>query len=274
MTSFSLFALLPIDVFAERMRREGAVTVFHHIPKTAGSSLVQELRTCFPPYCNVSALQHRSEAGQQADVLMNAVETFLGDHAKVGYRSASGHFRLPHLNRMRENLPHSNVFTFLRDPVARMVSEFRYTRTPKQPTYLSYIERYPTIEDFIDSPQEQNRMWQFIAPRGLLPDAEGLEKIFRRYAFIGLVEDLKLCFEFYTGLTGHPKTPATRTNVTEARSDNDVALTKELVAKIRTANADDIALYEAVQARIEPRRAEMQAYIDARRALYAGNAAE
>ena len=252
------------------MRREGAVTVFHHIPKTAGSSLVLELRTCFPPYCNVSINQSRNDGVPRADALMKEVETFLGEHARVGFRSASGHFLLPHVNRVREALPHCQMFTFLRDPVARMISEFRYTRTPKHPTYLSYIERYPTIEAFIDSPQEQNRMWQYIAPRSLLPDADGLEKIFRRYAFIGLVEDLKLCFEFYTGLTGHPKTPAARTNVTEARSDNDVSLTDDLVAKIRAANAHDIALYEAVRARLEPRRAEMQAYVNARRGLFAG----
>ena len=274
MSNFNLFSDLPFDQFAQRFQREGIVWVFHHIPKTAGTSMVQELRFCFPPYFNIGAAANRDpDAPRRADMLMHGVEMFLDEHPKTQFRSVSGHLHPVHVRRLREGLPHARVFTFLREPVARMISEFRYTRTPKHPTYKEVLAKYPTIESYLDDPDTHNKMWRFVAGRVQRPDETGLTQLFNRYGFIGTLEDYNLCFEFFTALTGHPKTPTTRANVTEKKSENEVEITDDLRARIVETHQDDIAFYNAVTAKLAARRAEMHAFINDRRAQYAGHAA-
>ncbi|MDO9527248.1 MAG: hypothetical protein Q7J57_17205, partial [Gemmobacter sp.] len=81
-----------------------------------------------------------------------------------------------------------------------------------------------------------------------------------------------LNFEFFTALNGYPKTPSTRANVTEKKSENEVEITDDVRARIVESHQDDIAFYGAVTAKLAARRAEMQAFIDLRRAQYGGSA--
>lgn len=272
MSNFNVLRDATVDQYAQRLQREGGIWVFHHIPKTAGSSLVQELRVVFPPYCNIAGMPVPEGIEERSDMMMAQVEAFLAAQATTQFRAVSGHLRLPHLRRIREALPQARVFTFLRDPVERVISEFRYTRTPKHPTYQDYLERYPTIEDFVTDPANQNRMWSFVAPRASTPDEDGLRRVFNRYAFIGTLENYADDFAFFAGLSGYPKAPSARQNVTKAQSDNAVDQTDTLHALIREHNQADIAFYDAVSAVLADRRADMQDYVAARRALFEGRA--
>ncbi|MEP5375836.1 MAG: hypothetical protein ABJQ14_08595, partial [Hyphomicrobiales bacterium] len=54
MSTFNKFNRLGPARFAKLMKRSGQTWIFHHIPKTAGSSLTSELRFCLPPYRNIN----------------------------------------------------------------------------------------------------------------------------------------------------------------------------------------------------------------------------
>lgn len=102
------------------------------------------------------------------------------------------------------------------------------------------------------------------------PGEEEMSRIFNRYLFIGLVEDLSLHFEFLTGLMGCPKVIATRTNVTEGTESNRIEVTDALRARIIALNPRDVALYDGVKARLDPKRSEMADYVARRRADFMG----
>lgn len=257
-----------VDQFYTRVRHNGAVWVFHHIPKTAGSSITEELDTLLPPYRNIFAEMQPGETESRDTLLRRATERFLEDHAKQQFRAASGHLRLPHVRQISEAVPNSRFFTFLRDPVARVISDYRYARTPKHPVYQEFIERYPDIETYIEDPSVADKMWKFMA--GAKPEADEafIEKTFRRYIFVGCVEDLASDFAFVTALFGYPKRLAARANTTQTTESNKVEVSDDLKAKIEAKNARDVALYRAARAITSAKRAEMDAFIESRRALY------
>jgi len=269
MMNFTRFLSMPTETFASRFQRDGHMLMFHHIPKTAGSSLTRELSLTLPPYQNI----HVGPDGHgvdrtKSDPLAQAVDAFLTEEPTRRFRSASGHLRPKHLQTVREQLPYVSVFTVLRDPVARVISDYRYSSTPKHPPHKEFIAKFPTIEAYLDSEQHQNKMWRLVGGRDMSEDS--LKRLYNRYLFFGLVEDLTLHFEFLTSLLGCPKTIATRANVTQASDSNKVDLTPELRSRIEQANSDDVAFYEAIRTALEGKRDDMAAYVEQRRAEYVG----
>jgi hypothetical protein len=271
LSTFQNLARDGVDKYATYFRNNGCLWVFHHIPKTAGSSLTHELSQTLAPYRNIH-VRHTAtmQPGEHADLLMKEVDNFVADHATKRYMSASGHLRQNHLRRIAETVPGTKVFTFLRDPAARLISDYRYAKTPKHPPHEEFARRYPTIEAYLDDPGQQNKMWKFVRPRNALPDEEVLSIAFKRYAFFGLVSDIDLHFEFLSALTTCPRRPQSRVNVTAGQENNTVDLSPELRTKIETTNHEDFTLFHAVEKVLAERRAEMVEFVKSRREFFLG----
>ena len=275
MLSFNLLTGPDFQEYVSRTRKNGYFWLFQHIPKTAGTSLLKEMEICLAPYRNIFSNYHGTPGNpahlkQREQSLMDAVDRFLGANVRLHYRSASGHLNPNHVHAIRTALPHTQVFTFLRNPVDRVISNFRYIRTPAEPAYEHFIKQYPTIEDFVVAPTGRNTMWKFVCANRFEADAEGLNKIFNRYAFFGTLEEMSLCFEFLSALSGCPKTPTIQANKTQTNKDNEIEITDEVVELIRENNKNDIAFYDEVTRRLDRIRPRMQGYVDRRRAMYAG----
>lgn len=278
MSTFQNFARDPVAKYVAFFHNNGCLWVFHHIPKTAGSSLTREMALTLAPYRNIHvrpgpALPSGTAERTRLDQMMDEVDAFVADQEVRRYASVSGHLRQAHLRKITEAVPSAKVFTFLRDPAARLVSDYRYAKTPRHPPHEEFSRRYPTIEAYLDDPAHQNKMWRFVRPRNGPPEPQLLQIAFRRYAFFGLVAELALHFEFLTALTTCPRRPEAQINVTGAQDNNAVALSAGLTTRIETLNAEDYTLYAAVEAVLAQRRAEMAEFVAARRAFFLGGAA-
>ena len=269
--NFNKFEETDVARFASQFAHTGILWVFHHIPKTAGSSLTRELNASLPPYRNVFADHLFPEGGNRHDALMESVEAFLKADGKVHYRSASGHLRIPHLKRIQEHFDNAHLFTFLREPADRLISDYRYAKTPKHPVYKEFAERFPTIEDYVENSGSQNKMWKYVAPSSFDASEKSLERIFNRYAFIGTLETINEDWAFFTSLFGCPKMMTSRVNVTEKQKNNEVDSEASLRARIRELNQKDYLLYDRVSAILAGKRDEMQAHVLARRAMWLGD---
>lgn len=267
MTTFKTFSRVGAEKYSRIMRRKGALWFFHHIPKTAGSSLTRELSFCFAPYYNIH-LEGWGEGVDRAQGLMDAVDVFLEEHKTTHFRSCSGHLRLPHVRKLTSSLPELRAFTFLRDPVERFVSEYRYSCTEKHPPSATFVKQFPTIDAYLEWPGSRDKMWNFVASPALEGTQENIDAIFNRYAFIGTVETLARDFAYMSAFSGYPKAPGTRANTTVGSSKNKVDLTPELRDKIEKANAKDVAFYEAVTSSLTAQNDEMVAFCDSQRELY------
>jgi len=233
------------DAFAHR-----GLWVFHHIPKTAGSSLGGEMALHAAPYHNIlpDYADHDTPFHTRLD---RAVTTVL-DRARAGaahpdgpLRSASGHVLSSHLRRISTEVPETRFFTFLRNPLARIVSEYTYNRSPKHPPHQDFRRAYPTLADFARDPAEHNKMafFMFENNRVALPDA--LAEMGKRYAMIGLQERYPVSFLLLSSMIWGPALPKMRERVSE-KSDMP-ELTDDLRRTIFASNTLDMEICAAVE---------------------------
>ena len=243
-----LMTLLFEGRFADYLREaavgNGAV-IFVHVPKTAGSSLRGELAARLQPDMNIE-VDYNDATRLFRDKMDDAVRNFLAGPAEH-IRFASGHLMGRHVAQMRSAMQGARFITFLRDPVERVVSDYRYQRSPKHPPHPQFREKYPSLEAYLEFKGDRNKSAQhLIAPAvyaGREPE-ECVDYLLRAYDFVGVQEMYPLSFRTLTALIGEPAWPKLRENVN--RNEEEENLSPELAAEVREANAIDAALYEAV----------------------------
>ncbi len=249
------------DYFREASLTAGPC-VFVHVPKTAGTSLRGEIAQILQPDVNI-VVDYTDTSRSFHERIDEAVENFLAEMHVRPARFASGHILARHVTRIRSRLPKARFITFLRDPVARLVSDYRYQRSPRHPVHKEFIARVPSLEAYLDILSEQNKAAQhLVAPNVLLGGdiEECVEYVLSTYAFIGVQEMYPLSFRTLTTLVGQPSWPKLRENVnSESGAEGEVS--PELAARIRAANPIDTAIYDAVFPRWQRIRDSLAAYL-------------
>jgi hypothetical protein len=225
--------------------------LFIHLPKTAGSSLQSQFARALKPAFNIHVDYSRPRTSYAAD-FGHAVDLFLEAAQHRRFRFASGHIDLGMARRIREALAPVRIFTFLRHPVARMVSEYRYQRTPAHPPHEEFRRRFPTIEDFIREPRLQNGMCQRLVLRGESV-AEAAARMEQEFSFVGVLEHYGFCLELLNRVSGAGLKPEVVVRRTE-EADNQVLLTPELQAEIAALNSRDLELWSHFHQRLAAAR--------------------
>jgi hypothetical protein len=245
-------------------RREAAIgdsaCIFVHVPKTAGTSLRAELAARLQPDVNIE-VDYNDTTRLFRDKMDDAVTAFLQGPAAVT-RFASGHVMGRHVAQMRAGLPGARFVTFLRDPVQRVVSDFRHQRSKRHPGHERFRATFPTIEDYASFRAEANKAAQHLispAVYAARDPNECVEYLLRTYAFIGVQEMYPISFRTLTALIGEPAWPSLRENVGAGGVEEEI--TTALVARIRQANALDCALYDAVFPRWRKIREALAAFL-------------
>lgn len=253
--SFKDFRELDLAAFLEAERDERALWLFVHVPKTAGSSLSNELARARKPYRNIHIDYTKPQVPHEQQ-LQSAVDDFIERARQKPHRSASGHITMKHARQIQAAIPSTKLVTVIRDPVARVISDFRYQRTPMHPPHQDFIKRFPTIWDFIEHSGSNNKIARHLAPNFNAPVDQLIEEVLSSFAFIGAVEMYPLSFSVMFKLMGQERRPELHVRKTEARPENDVEVTPELRARIRELNMIDEALYAQVMASLKARRKE------------------
>ncbi len=245
-------------LFAERAEmylRQAAAAgtgpcIFVHVPKTAGTSLRAEIASFLTPEVNIT-VDYRDTTRSFHLRMDDAVTRFLEGAALRPVRFASGHILARHVEQIREALPDARFVTLLRDPVERVVSDYRYQRSPRHPLHREFAARVPTLADYVALKPEANKMATHLAPAPVVSrgDAAGvIHYVLRRFLFVGLQDLYPLCFRTLTTILGSPRSPSLRENVNDGTGPEgeaqDREVTPELASRIRAANPLDVALYE------------------------------
>lgn len=249
--------------YVEDQARRKTLWGFEHIPKTAGTSLIDLLQERLSPYHNIIPRTYHVTPPDFRALRMQAVQEFIDLQislpAAERFRSFSGHLFRNNLDRIREAIPDVRVLTFLRDPAARAISDYRYCLTPAHPTQIDFAAKYPTMRDYIADPRNQDVMTKMLAPHypaiygnGVpLTPAAVFDVVFPYFEFIGTQERYEESVEISMAMMGvNGVSRSKRVNVTPETLSNQVNVDDALVEQIRAANALDVALYEEVGRRL------------------------
>jgi len=250
--------------FAESLKHN-PLWLFVHIPKTAGSSLNGELVPILSPSYHIFV--DYSEADQRPfnEKLDSSVERFIEASRSKRYFYCTGHILSHHVARIVEGVRDVMPITLLRDPVARVVSDYRYQCSPMHPGHEQFFARHPTIDSYLDQPGEQNKASVHLLPRALIDagsPAPCVEHLLATYGVIGIQEFYALSLRLITTLAGSPKQPKIFKRVNTPTENSGIQLTAAQERRIRDDNALDIAIYENIAARFGAISEKLEAYLD------------
>lgn len=252
----SLAGLLDGDIhhyLTAQADRPGALWLFVHIPKTAGSSFRAELARRLQPERNI-VVDYTDETTPFHQRLQAAVQGFAEEMNPAGVRFASGHIFRRHAAFIAEQHPDVRPLTMLRNPVARVVSDFRYARTPAHPPYREFIRQFPTFEAYVESPASQNKIHEFLRRTPSDSVESVIADIENSFSFVGLTEMYYLSCRVLFTLLGDARNPSVYERRTEASDDNAIPDLDALKPRIRALNARDIAIYDHFHERLAQRR--------------------
>jgi hypothetical protein len=237
------------EYFKESRDTPSTLWFFLHIPKTAGSSFRAELADRLRPQANVH-VDHAKTDLPRNERMQAAIDAFVAEAtvAPVPFRFASGHLKysevLDVLRAMRAVQRRMRVITMLRDPVARVISDFRYMRTPAHPTYQAVIAKFPTLESYIEHRSAQNKMMRFLRRRGKDSTADVIKDMEQMYSFVGLTERYDLSARTLFKVLAFKEAPEVYTRKTESREENRIDNLEQMLPRIRELNAQDIEIYD------------------------------
>ncbi len=249
----------------EERNHDRCLWLFLHIPKTAGSSFGSELARYLRPKQNIeidySRIAQLQVEGDPFRFLMReAVQEFIANTRVDPHRLAMGHLVSSDARMISSQVEHVKLVSMLRHPVDRFVSDFRYQRTPGHPLFRDFIEKFPTIEDYLDSGETDNLMARTLC-EGPLDVRELIDHIERNFSFVGFQEDYALHFSLMMRLLGTKGRPTYFERKTEDCRDNMVNVTDRLYQRIANQSSIDMEFHAHFKRRFEEIRIPLLAYL-------------
>lgn len=227
--------------------------IFLHIPKTAGTSLVQMMKAALPPgeYLDLYGVNRTT------DVLVRDLAA-LSPERKAKIRFAAGHQVWYGIHEALQRP--ARYITFLRSPVARVLSCYRMMRRDATNSFNAAITRHcPTFSSYISSPSHPlvaNHMAVMLARRGAGPNhnaedcwrvnqswLERADQNLANFWFVGFQESYRQDCQRLCELVGVQYAPRHERRAADEPPD-DLQISVADVAKCRELNWADAVLYE------------------------------
>jgi hypothetical protein len=222
------FPIEPIDV-------SNALLVYVHVPKAAGNSSIKPIKDHYNPAYSV-----------QWNNLDQSWQDFLNMQKQTKkYRLVSGHINDKHLQLLSTNKINSYLITFLRHPLDRIKSLYAYNCMKTTPGSATFIKKYNNYEEFALTGVTPNSISRQLFS-GALSSWEAINKLKRRYQFIGLSNQYELSMTVLSKLIGIKKYNLPRQNVSSYNEKNYYNLSRESIDTLKLRHSVDMDIYNYV----------------------------
>lgn len=220
-----------IDEYCQQVFDPKKMLFYMHIPKCSGTSSVNYLKKYLKRNWHF-----------QYNRIEESWPLFLKNSKEGRLQMAAGHFAYQHFDNLKENeVPHYGI-SFMRHPVKRIISEYRYMCTPAHPPYQEFIQRFPTFEDFVNKRVQPNAMAKILVGGSSSFD-EYLQKLKEGYSFIGLTEFYNLSMAILMTALGHPYQVEQRRNTTKSNSQNTFEVSHKTYERLMEMQSLDVQMF-------------------------------
>ena len=232
--------------FSENHLGRDTLLYFLHIPKTAGSSFGVEMRSRLTP--NYKILIDYGESKLPIAVQRHMLfANFLAMKNRQRLRFVSGHIPFQNACTVALAAPNVRFVTFLRDPMARIISDYRYQLSDAHPLHAKFAASYPNFGSYIEHRGANEKMYHFLC----LYRGESVEDVISRmertFMLVGTLEHYELCFEIVTALIGKMQKPSVETNKGDSKKTLPVAPSNKEIQRVREKNPNDYRIYQHFQ---------------------------
>lgn len=169
---------------------DGDHWTFLHIPKTAGSSFRDEIANVKQPDYNIE-VDYQMLRPSEGDEDYLEKKALAIKHYVSNYfyktRFVSGHISYCDLVR-HPQFGNSKLISMIREPLARLRSDYLHQTSPNHPPWTAVLERYPTFLDFVHDPRNHNTMFNYLCRDTDESLEVTLDFLLKRYTWIGIQE--------------------------------------------------------------------------------------
>lgn len=237
-----------------------------HIPKTAGSSLREEMADVLQPDVNVEvdykSINSSNPASSFDSLIIEAIDNLANVMRSRHIPFASGHvlFRDVKPRLHDKKIAYTTV---LREPIDRLLSDYSYRTSAEHPLSAEEKRRFPTFKDYVLDPVNQNVMLDYLRQTTDDDLSSALRMIEENFALVGVMEFYPLMLKVQMALLGCRAkfTHSIRRSGVSA-SDKRRQISPEDIALASSLNSNDVALYQHFHARWQKVAAGLHYYFD------------
>lgn len=212
-----------------QFKADSDVVLFLHIPKTAGISVGKTLQRAFDEFRGIDWKDVSATFRHQMRMAL-----YMQTQEKKR-QVIMGHFGWAELQIWKSHDLPMKCATVLRDPVARMVSNYNYNCSDAHPEHVIFKERYPTLTAFVQSVPIDMQISTAI---GFIDSFEtALQRFVTQYSFLGVTEQLGRSLAHLGRSHGLPKLTEYRENVGKIKPEPD--LPADVLRRIESRSYND-----------------------------------
>jgi hypothetical protein len=213
-------------------RKQSQVIVYVHIPKAAGNSSLHYLKRFKKNYYNV-----------QWNDVDNSWQEFLRILKLEKCELVSGHFSYYHVDFLKKmQIPYRSI-SFLRHPIDRIISQYRYMTTEAHPEHRAFVKKYPSFDEFALNVIKPNPMARQLVGK-TSSFHEVVKSIIEEYQFIGIKEYYNSSMYLLCKMINIPFQKAPKRNITKENTKNKFEISHSTYLKLQRIHAVDLDTFK------------------------------
>lgn len=233
-------------------KRKAEITIFVHIPKTAGSAIFHTLNGA---YDRTRSLRF----GQVKQDLLEAWDEALRLQAESDTKLRQvliGHANWRQFSDLSNGERRPKLITVIRNPADRLVSQYAYNSSEAHPHHEAFRQEFSTFEAFLDSVPVNSQLNQLVGRQGTV--ATQLKRLAGRYRFVGVTEHFSASLDHLAVSHGFPQITEYVANVGKT-SKQGAVLTPEMRTEICKRHMGDWILFSLLEPAMGRHRARLAA---------------